>query len=61
MIAPPSHRLPDTAQVEVLFAEARRRRRRRRLAAGAASLALAGLAMAAGIGAWSHQPRRGPA
>jgi hypothetical protein len=61
LIAPPSPRVPDTAPVQVLFAEARRRRRQRRLAAAAASLALAGLAAAAGIGAWSHQPRRGPA
>jgi hypothetical protein len=60
LIAPPSHRLPDAAQVQVLFAEARRRRRRR-LAAGLAGLALAGLAVAASMGAWSHQPRRGPA
>jgi hypothetical protein len=61
MIAPPSHSLPDAAQVQVLFAEARRRRRRRRLAAGLVSLALAGLAVAGSSGAWSHQPRRGPA
>jgi hypothetical protein len=60
LIAPPSHRLPDAAQVQVLFTEARRRRRRR-LAAGLAGVALAGLAVAASIGAWSHQPRRGPA
>jgi hypothetical protein len=61
LIAPPSHRLPDAAQVQVLFAEARRRRRRRRLAAVVVSLVLAGLAVAVSIGAWSHQPRRGPA
>lgn len=60
MIAPPSHGSPDAAQVQVLFAEARRRRRRR-LAAGLVSLVLAGLAAAVSIGAWSHQPRRGPA
>ncbi len=60
MIAPPSHRLPDAAQVQALFAEARRRRWRRRLAAGVISLVLAGLAVAVSIGAWSHQPRRGP-
>lgn len=58
MIAPPSHKLLDTAQAQVLFAEARRRRWRRRLAAGVVSL---GLAVAVSIGAWSHQPRRGPA
>lgn len=58
MIAPPSHRLPDAAQVQVLFAEARRRRWRRRLAAGVVSL---GLAVAVSIGTWSHQPGRGPA
>ena len=61
MIAPPSQRLPDAAQVQVLFAEARRRRWRRRLAAGVVSLVLAGLAVAVSIGVWSHQPRRGPA
>ena len=59
MIAPPSHRSPDAAQVQVLFAEARRRRWRRRLAAGVASLVLAGLAVAVSIGAWSHQRCRG--
>ena len=59
MIAPPSHRLPDAAHVQALFAEARRRRRR--LAAGAVSLVLAGLAVAVSSGAWPHQPRRGPA
>lgn len=61
LIAPPSHGVPDAAQAQVLFAEARRRRRRRRFAAGVASLVLAGLAVAVGSGAWSHQPRRGPA
>ena len=61
MIAPPRHGLPDAAQVQVLFAEARRRRRRRRLAAGVASLVLAGLVVAVGSSAWPHQPRRGPA
>jgi hypothetical protein len=61
LIAPPSHRLPDAAQVQALFAEARRRRRRRRLAAGVVSLVLAGLAVDVSSGAWSHQPRRGPA
>ena len=61
MIAPPRRRLPDAAQVQVLFAEARRRRRRRRFAAGMASLVLAGLVVAVSSGAWSHQPRRGPA
>lgn len=61
MIAPPRRRLPDAAQVQALFAEARRRRRRRRLAAGVAGLVLAGLAVAVSSGAWSHQPRRGPA
>ena len=60
MIAPPRHRLPDAAQVQVLFAEARRRRRRRR-AAGLVCLALAALAVAVSIGASSHQPRRGQA
>ena len=60
MIAPPRHKLPDAAQVQVLFAEARRRRRRR-LAAGMVSLVLAGLAVAVSSGAWSHQPRLGPA
>jgi hypothetical protein len=59
LIAPPSSRLPDAAQVQALFAEARRRRRRRRFAAGMASLALAGLAVAVSSGAWSHQSRRG--
>nr|MDQ2811594.1 hypothetical protein [Actinomycetota bacterium] len=54
-------RLPDAAQIQVLFAEARRRRRRRRLAAAAVNLALAGLVAAAGSGAWSHQPRDGQA
>jgi len=58
--APPCHRVPDAAQVQALFAEARRRRRRR-FAAGVVSLVLAGLAVAAGRGVWSHQPRRGPA
>jgi hypothetical protein len=53
--------LPDAAQVQVLFAEARRRRRRRRFAAGMVSLVLAGLAVAVSSGAWSHQPRPGPA
>jgi hypothetical protein len=52
--------LPDAAQVQVLFAEARRRRRRRRFA-GMVSLVLAGLAAAAGSGVWSQQPRRGQA
>jgi hypothetical protein len=47
LIAAPDHRLPDTAQVQVLFAEARRRRRRRRLAAAVASLTVACLAAAA--------------
>jgi hypothetical protein len=61
LIAPPRRRLPDAAQVQALFAEARRRRRRRRLAAGVAGLVLAGLAVAVSSGAWSHQPRRGPA
>jgi hypothetical protein len=61
LIAPPSPRLPDAAQVQVLFAEARRRRRRRRLAAGMAGLVLAGLAAAVSSGGWSRQPRRGPA
>jgi hypothetical protein len=61
LIAPPSHGLPDAAQVQVLFAEARRRRRRRRLAAAVVGLVLAGLAAAVGSGAWSHQPRGGPA
>ncbi|MGH3152462.1 MAG: hypothetical protein ACRDOB_17285, partial [Streptosporangiaceae bacterium] len=61
LIAPPSHGLPDAAQVQVLFAEARRRRFRRRLAAGVVSLVLAGLAVAVSSGAWSHPPRRGPA
>jgi len=61
VIAPPGHGLPDAAQVQVLFAEARRRRRRRRLAAAVVSLALAGLAAAVGSGAWSHQPRGGQA
>lgn len=59
LIAPPGHGLPDAAQVQVLFAEARRRRRRRRFAAGMVSLVLAGLAAAVSSGAWSHQPRRG--
>lgn len=58
MIAPPSHRLPDVAQVQVLFAEARRRRRRRRLAAGMVSLVLAGLVVTVSSGVWSHQPPR---
>jgi hypothetical protein len=53
--------LPDAAQVQVLFAEARRRRWRRRLAAGMAGLVLAGLAVTVSSGRWSHQPRRGPA
>ncbi len=60
LIAPPSHELPDAAQVQVLFAEARRRRFRRRLAAGVVSLLLAGLAVAVSSGAWSHPPRPGP-
>jgi hypothetical protein len=59
VIAPPSSRLPDAAQVQVLFAEARRRRRRRRAAAGLVSLVLASLAVAVSSGVWSHQPRRG--
>ena len=61
LTAPPSHGLPDAAQVQVLFAAARRRRRRRRLAAAMVGLVLAGLAVAVGSGAWPHQPRRGPA
>jgi len=61
VIAPPGRRLPDAVQVQALFTEARRRRRRRRLAAVMASLVLAGLVVAVGSGAWSHQPRRGPA
>jgi hypothetical protein len=61
LITPPRHGLPDAAQVQVLFAEARRRRRRRRLAAAMVSLVLAGLAVALTSGAWPHQPRRGPA
>ncbi|MGH3231232.1 MAG: hypothetical protein ACRDOA_22085 [Streptosporangiaceae bacterium] len=61
MIAPPSHGLPDAAQIQVLFAEARRRRFRRRLAAGVAGLVLAGLAVAVSSGAWSHLPPGGPA
>ncbi|MGH3199031.1 MAG: hypothetical protein ACRDOH_23075 [Streptosporangiaceae bacterium] len=61
LIAPPGRGWPDAAQVQVLFAEARRRRWRRRLAAGVAGIVLAGLAVAAGSGAWSHPPRRGPA
>jgi hypothetical protein len=52
--------LPDAAQVQVLFAEARRRRRRRRFA-GMVSLVLAGLAVAVSSGVWSHQSRRGQA
>jgi hypothetical protein len=60
LVAPPGHRLPDTAQVQVLFAEARRRSRRRRFAAGMVSLVLVSVAVAAGSGVWSHQPRRGP-
>jgi len=61
LIAPPSHGLPDAAQVQALFAEARRRRWRRRVAAGVVGLVLAGLAVAVSSGASSHQPRRGPA
>lgn len=60
MIAPPRRGLPGGAPVQVLFAEARRRRRRR-LAAGVVSLVVAGLAVAASSGVWSHQSRRGPA
>jgi hypothetical protein len=61
LIAPPGRRLPDAAQLQVLFAEARRRRWRRRLAAGVVCLVLAGLAAAVSIGAWSYQPWRGGA
>jgi hypothetical protein len=61
LTAPPSYRLPDAAQVQVLFAEARRRRWRRRVATGTVSLVLAGLVVAVSSGIWSRQPRRGPA
>jgi hypothetical protein len=61
LTAPPCHGLPDAAQVQGLFAEARRRRRRR-LAAGAVSLVLAGLAVAASglIGRGVRTPAEGP-
>jgi hypothetical protein len=52
VIAPPSHRLPDAAQLPVLVAAARRRR----LAAGLASVVLAGPAVAVRIGAWPRPP-----
>jgi hypothetical protein len=52
VIVHPRHRLPDAAQVRVLFAEARRRRRRRRAAAVAAVVLAALGATAAWAAAW---------
>ena len=58
MMAPPSPRLLEAPQIQVLFAEAHRRRRRR-WAAGIAVLALTGLAAAITGGIWVLRP--GPA
>lgn len=54
MIIAPDHDVRTAADVEALFAEARRRRRRRRAAGAVAALAVAGVIAGVTIGGWHH-------